>query len=474
MRQPWYKPRVFRSFLLLALTAALAACSTPSAPPDTAVVVPDLPASWHAPSPADTPADTLSGTAWKGFADPLLPQLVDEALAANLDLRSAAAALARARALRDLAAASQGLQLGSGASAARNRNAAGSGNTLRLGLDASWEADVFGANAAATAAAQADADAAAATLRATRLQVAAETALAYVQWQGVRQQLRVAEASLASQQQTLALVQARLKAGLAGTLELETATATLEQTGARVPALRQTLTQAEHALAVLLGLPPAALGPRLAAAPLSLPLVPELPAVGVPAQLLQRRPDLRAAERKAASALATLSQQQAARKPGFTLSGSLALQAATLSGLGGSGALLAGVASAVNWTLLDGGAGEARVAAQQAALDSARITWQAAVLAALQDVEDSLSALATGRERVVALLRASASADEALALARHRWQAGLVDYGTLLDAERTALSAADSLASARTDAASSHIRLLKALGGGIGITPEQP
>jgi nucleoside phosphorylase len=257
-------------------------------------------------------------------------------------------------------------------------------------------------------------------------------------------------------------------------LELESATATLEQTRARVPALRQTLMQDEHALAVLLGLPPAALGPRLAAAPLSLPLVPELPAVGVPAQLLQRRPDLRAAEWKATSALATLAQQQAARKPGFTLSGSLALQAATLSGLGGSGALLAGVASAVNWTLLDGGAGEARVAAQQAALDSARITWQAAVLAALQDVEDSLSALATGRERVAALLRASASADEALALARHRWQAGLVDHGTVLDAERTALSAADSLAGARTDVASSHIRLLKALGGGIGITPEQP
>lgn len=463
-----------RQLLLLALTAALAACSTVAPAPGAAVPALDLPASWRAPAPADTPEDTLSGTTWAGFADPLLPQLVDEALAANLDLRAATAALARARALRDLAAASQGVQLGSGASAARNRNAAGTGNSLRVGLDASWEVDVFGANAAATAAAQADADAAAATLQATRLQVAAETALAYVQWQGVRQQLRAAESSLASQQQTLALVQAKVKAGLAGTLELETANAVLEQARARVPALRQTLTQDEHALAVLLGLPPAALGARLAQAPASLPLVPELPRLAVPAQLLQRRPDLRAAELKATSALATLAQQQAARKPSFSISGSLALQAATLSALGGSGALLAGVASAVNWTLLDGGAGEARVAAQQAALDSARINWQAAVLAALQDVENSLSALASGRERAAALLRASAAADEALALARHRWQAGLVDQATLLDAERTALSAADSLASARTDVASSHIRLLKALGGGIGITPPQP
>ena len=241
-----------------------------------------------------------------------------------------------------------------------------------------------------------------------------------------------------------------------------------------MPALRHSATQAEHALAVLLALPPAALAGRLAAAPRALPLAPALPVLDLPAAVLQRRPDLRAAELTASAALATLQQRQAERKPRFTISGNLALQAATLSGLGGAGALVAGVATAVNWTLLDGGAGRAQVAAQEAALESARVAWRAAVLAALQDVEDSLSALAGGRERVATLERADAAANEALKLARLRWQAGTVDQLLLLDAERTALSAADSLAGARTDLTSSHIRLLKALGGGLGVADPDP
>lgn len=446
----------------------IAGCATPTPPPPTAAP-PELPARWAGAMPLT--AATVSADWWQGFADPLLPALVDEALARNLDLQSAATTLARARALRDVAAAGQGPALGTGASAGRSRSNDRSANSLRVGIDASWEADLFGANAAATAAAQADADAAAASLRATRLAVAAETGLAYLQWQGARAQQTVAAASLASQQQTLDLVLERQRAGLIGGLEAQQTSSGVEQARARVSALQHTQAQAEHALALLLGRPPAAIADRLAAAPRGPAAAPPLPTLPQPAELLQRRWDLQAAERRIAAQLAGLQQRQAERRPRFTINGNLALQAATLSALGGSGALVAGLAAAVDWTLYDGGAGAARVAAQQAALEGARIDWQAAVLAALRDVEDALSSLATGQARVDALQRASAAADQALRLARISYQAGLSDFLTLLDSERSALNAADALASARTDLAASHVRLYKAMGGGWDADP---
>lgn len=478
----WYKPQVrhrnlltFNGPLAAASLALLSACSTPgqvgpfASAREAAVAAPTVPAQWHGRLP-----DTLSGQTLVGHDDPLLNTLVDEALAANLDLATARASLDRARALRDAAAAGLGPTLGSSGSASRGRSGGSTGNSLRAGLDASWEADVFGAGRASLATAQATADAAAATLQATRLAVAAEAALAYVQWQGLRLQIDVARASLDSQQQTRALVQARVQAGLASELERQQAATTLAQTEARLPPLQHSLSQAEHSLAVLLAQPPAALSARLAGAPRSLPARPQLPALALPADWLRRRPDLQAAELQARAALASWNQVQAERQPRFTLSGNLALQAASWSALGGSGAVLATLAAAVDWTLFDGGAGQARVAAQQATLDSARISWRAAVLAALQDVEDGLSALARGQQRVAHLARASASADDTLALARSRWQAGLVDFSVLLDAERTALSAADSLSSARTDEWLAHIRLLKSLGGGVGPVADTP
>lgn len=465
-------PRLTPVLLASALMLAGCASQAPRSAQTTAAL--DLPAQWTQPAGPALPAVTAAPSErdwWARFADPLLPTLVDEALAGNLDLQTAQATLARARALSDAARAAAGPSVGTGASAGRNRSSGHGSSSLRVGLDASWEVDLFGANAAASAAAQADADAAAATLQATRLAVAAETALTWLQWQGLRAQRAAAEASLASQMQTLELVQWRQRSGLVSGLDAEQASASVDSARARVAALQLQQTQAEHALAVLLGRAPATLSARLNASPpspttaLAAPALPMLPQ---PAALLQRRWDLQAAEHRISGQLATLAQREAERKPQFSISGNLALQAATLSALGGSGALVAGLAAAVDWTLFDGGAGAARVAAQQAALDSARIDWQAAVLAALQDVEDGLATLQRQQQRVDALARAASAADEALRLARLSYQAGLSDFMTLLDSERSALSAADTLAAARTELASAHVRLYKALGGAWG------
>jgi NodT family efflux transporter outer membrane factor (OMF) lipoprotein len=428
--------------------------------PSPEVLAGPLPAAWSREVATIAPAPATA------FGDPLLRQLVAEALAANTDVRVALAALAQARAQRDVVAAGQAPALDASANASRSHTERNSANSLRAGLDASWEIDVFGARADATAAAQALADASAATLQAVRLAVAGGTAIAYLQWQGTRAQLAVASDSVASQAQSLELTQWRLAAGLANALDLAQATAALEQTRARVPALQTTLAQTENQLAVLLGQPAGTLAPRLAAArPVAELTLPRVPTAGVPADLLRRRPDVLAAEQQVAARLAALSQRQAERLPRFTVSGSLALQAVTLSALGGPSALVAGIAAGVDWPLFDGGAGAAQVAAQQAALDSAQASYRAAVLVALQDVEDQLVALARGADRVAALTRADAAAREALQLARDRYAAGLIDFGTLLDSERSALTAGDTLATSRTELALAHVRLYKGLGG---------
>lgn len=174
---------------------------------------------------------------------------------------------------------------------------------------------------------------------------------------------------------------------------------------------------------------------------------------GVPAELLRRRPDLVAAEATISAELARLDARQAARRPDFALSGTLGWRALTLAALGGSGALVATLA--------------AQVEAQQAVLEQARLSWRAATLTAAQDAEDSLAAAAGSRAQARALGEAVTAATQALALARQRYQAGLIDFTTLLDAQRTLLTLQTSQVGAEVDLRQNLIRLFKALGGGL-------
>ena len=463
-----------------AAALAFAGCASvaPPTPPDREQLGRELPAAWSRPVAAEPAAaaaaiagpvaggasSTVAGAGWAGVSDPLLAALVSDALAANAELASARAALAQSRALLDLADAGRRPQLGSSASAGRSRSGEIYRNQLSVGLDASWEADFFGRDASASAAAAAEVESAAAALQASRLAVAANTAIAYLQWRGTREALAIARESTAAQQQTQQLVEWRVQAGLASAVDAEQARANLEQTRSQLPALETTLQQTAHALAVLTGRPPATLAARLDTAPAAAPTLPTLPA-GVPADLLRRRPDVLAAEWDIASSLATLDARRAERLPSFRLSGSLALQAASWSALGGAGAVAAGLAAGVGWPVFDGGATRAQIAAQQAAVESAQARYRATVLAALTDVEDSLVALDRGRERVAALERAADAAAAAAELARARYQGGLIDFGTLLDAERSLLSARSALSGARTDIALATVRLHKGLGG---------
>jgi NodT family efflux transporter outer membrane factor (OMF) lipoprotein len=460
------KNLLHRWTLVANATAALAGCATP-VPTSAPLGGVEVPPAWSAlPAAAQAaPADAASPTWWRGFGDPQLAALVESAHDANTDVRTAQAALARARALRDAAAAALQPTLSVAASAQRARAAGGaSANRVELGFDALWEPDLFGANAHAASAARADEAASRESLDGVRVSVAGEVAVAYVELRGTQTRLEVARENLAAQEQTLQIVQWRAQAGLASSLEVAQSTTAVEQTRAQLPALQASIAQTRHAIAVLTGRPPAALDAELAAAG-PLPQPPASLTLELPAQALRRRPDVRAAEQQLAAAAARVAQADAQRYPALQLSASLAWSAATLGTLGGTGAARALVAGA-SQALFDGGARDARLSAQRAAFDSAQQTYRAAVLGALQEVEDVLAALAGAQERAHTLAAAARAAGDAALLARRRYEAGIVDYQTVLETERTLLAVQDGLAGARTDAVTQHVRLYKAVAGG--------
>jgi outer membrane protein, multidrug efflux system len=450
---------------LLALTGCASAPPQPAAPPTVAV-----PAAWsHIPAAtaAMPPADAGAlAQWWLRFGDPQLAGLVTQALQANTSVKSAQAALRQARAQRDVSAAGLLPAVGSSASAQHSVSGGRSaGNNFSAGLDASWEPDVFGANRSALDAGEANVRASAASLGDVRVSVAAEVALDYIALRSAQARLAIAGDNLASQQETLQITQWRLQAGLVTSLEAEQARAATEQTRAQMPALQTSIEQARHALAVLCGQPPAALAAVLAAA------APVPQAAGdlvlrIPAETLRQRPDVRAAELQATAAVARVAEADAARLPSFKLSGSLGLNALRLGSLVNGGAVVGSLLAGVSWPVFDGGAARAQVRAQQAALEQAQVTYQAAVLTALKEVEDALVALSGDRERLVRLQNAAEAAGNAALLARQRYSSGLVDFQTVLDTQRTQLSTQESVVTAQADLGTDHVRLYKALGGG--------
>jgi outer membrane protein, multidrug efflux system len=455
----------------LCALALLSACA--SAPPgERPLPGPAVPAGWNA---ADaTAAPTALAAWWQRFNDPLMTGLVTQALQANTSVQSAQAALLQARALRDVQQAGLGPRLGASASAqrsdARNSDAT---NRFNAGFDASWEPAIFAGQRGALNASEAEAQAAATNLGQVRVSLAAEVAAAYIELRGLQARLATAQGSLAAQSETLQITRWRVQAGLASSLDLAQAEAAHEQTAAQVPALQAGISQAMHGLAVLTGQAPGALREQLST-PAAVPQAPATLALAFPAETLRQRPDVQSAEWRISSAQARLSQAEAARLPGFRLSGSLGLSALTLGTLSSSAALANTLLASVSLPVFDGGAARAQVRAQAAALDQAHIAYRAAVLGALKDVEDALVALQGNRERLARLQAATDAAANAELLARQRYSSGLVDFRAVLDTQRTLLNTQDSLASVRASLSADHVRLYKALGGGWTPEPAEP
>lgn len=458
------RPAVALAAALVAL--ALAGCATAQRP-DAALPAMAVPATWSPEHLVYTPdADPqLLATWWQRLGDAQLSALVEQALQANPSLASTQAALRQARAQRDATAAGLAPSLDGSGAAQRSRSGNSTGNSFSTGLDASWEIDVFGRLASGVAASDADVRTAQATLEGARVSLAAEVALSYIELRNLQQRLAIARSNLASQQETLQITDWRMQAGLTTSLATEQARAQAAQTAAQVPALEASLAQTRHALAVLTGRNPAALDAQLAAV-VRVPQAPDALALQIPAETLRQRPDVIAAEARIAAALARVSQADAARYPSFRLGGSLGLRALTIGALTQGSSVVSSLLGSISVPLLDGGAARAQVRVQEASLEQARLNYAGTVLTALQEVEDALAALQGDGARIEQLRVAAEAAANAALLAQQRYNSGLVDFQTVLETQRTQLSAQDSLASAQATLTSDHVRLYKALGGG--------
>jgi outer membrane protein, multidrug efflux system len=440
--------------------------------------------SWQGASPATATGIEVANW-WQHLGDDLLTRLVTQAMQASPDAEAARAKLRQARAQRRLAfgnlwptinasssaqhreisQSGMGGAQSSGANGAQDAGIGGSQDLYDVGFDASWEPDIVGGQRRAVEAARAVEEASAATLRQTQVTLAAEVARNYVDARSAQARIAIAQANLTSQSETLELTEWRVQAGLASSLDAEQARTNVEQVRAAIPVLETSLAEAEHRLAVLVGLAPGALHADFAT-PAPIPEVPEPLTIGIPADILRQRPDVAAAERALAAATARIGQAAAARYPNLTLSGSVGLEAVTIGALTNGSSLAAGVLGKLAQTVFDGGRISAQIEIQNAAQQESLANYKASILKALEEVENALVTIANSQARATALSRAVESARNAALLARHRYTSGLIDFQTVLDTERTVLTVEETLQGAQADNTTAVIQLYKALGGG--------
>ncbi|RMF20534.1 MAG: efflux transporter outer membrane subunit [Deltaproteobacteria bacterium] len=338
-------------------------------------------------------------------------------------------------------------------------------NLFKAGFDAAWEIDLFGRQRRAVEQADALLEAAEAHRDDALVSIIAEVAREYIELRILQKRLDVARANVHIQRETADLVAQRRDAGLASDVEVAQARAQLERSRSRLPALQAAAERTMHRLSVLLGRPPEALAAELEQHR-DLPRAPSGIALGMPSSLLQRRADVRAAERELAAATAAVGVATAELFPRFSLSAALGLESQDPADLLRRGSTAWTLASGTRWPVFDAGRARARVRIADARGEQALARFEQTVLRAFEDVENAVSGLVRSRERSVALARAAAAAKRAAELARERHRSGLVDFLAVLDAERTAQSVEDELAVSRGEELTSCIALYKALGGG--------
>jgi NodT family efflux transporter outer membrane factor (OMF) lipoprotein len=463
------------SLLALVLLACLGLTACVAVGPDDVTPVMDVPTAWNQ---SDLKADREKQGAeatdlsrwWRELNDPVLNDLVTDALKANLDLATARAQLRQARVQRALAGAQFGPTVDVSTSASRRQSSekSGSGATSELynaGFDADWEVDIFGGLRRGLEAAEADLDAGMEGLRDTQVSIVAEVVLNYVDLRTAERRLTIAEENIASLNEIYELARWRFQAGLVSEVDVAAARTELDSTRASLPSLRTTMVEARNRLAVLLGRAPGELESRLSSSG-TIPLADRAVAIGIPADILRQRPDVRAAGRKLAAQTARLGEAEAERYPSFNLSGSVGLEALTLSGLGSGSAALYSLLGSITAPIFHSGRIKANIETQDALLEQARLAYKSAVLTALEDVENALVAVTNTSERRNKLMQAADSARETLQLAEQRYASGLIDFLTVLDSQRTVLNLEDDLAGSTGDLAAAQIQLYKALGGG--------
>jgi NodT family efflux transporter outer membrane factor (OMF) lipoprotein len=449
-----------KSGLACLAALAIAGCASPQlAAPDPGMAIP---ASWAVSDPASASLDLTAY--WRMLDDPLLSEFVETALVNNLDLAQSAARLRQARA-----------QL-SGARAGYLPQLSGSGRTQRdfgdlapddllfsLGADASWEVDLFGRIGADVAASEADLAAAGYSLADLRRIIAGQVALATISARATALQLAIARDTLAYQDENLQIARWRVEAGLVSSLDVEQARGQRAQTAASIPLLEGNLVATANGISTLIGEPPG----RVLEAFEGSDFVPQPPALAgfeAPAEVLRRRPDVRAAEASLLASTARIDGARAQLLPLVRLGGNIGTSSRGIDSL--FDVITGGLFGTVSQLIFDGGRTRAQIDSAEAAAEGSLAAWRLSILGALEDVETSAVDLDKAGERVIIFAEAHEAANNSALLARSLYQAGLTDFRNLLTSENQLLSARNSEVSARAERASAFVRLTQALGGG--------
>lgn len=408
---------------------------------------------------------------WKQFGDPTLDALIVRAAQGSPDLKIAVARLNQARAALGTAKSQQIPDIETGVSYQRSREQQPGFSDQRqtitayqAGFDASWELDLFGGIRRSVEAARADAAAGEASLQDAQVTLFAEVARNYFDLRGTQLRIDVARRDIANQQDSLKVIAARVELGTGAEQDLASAKARLASVEAQLPVLETQASADQFRIAVLLGARPGELDIDLSPATFK-PIDVSL-AIGGADEVLQRRPDIRIAERELAAANARIGVAKADYFPHITLGGFIGFLAGRSNDFGGADSRAWSLAPSISWSGLNVQRVRSGVKGAEARADEARANYERTVLAALEDVDNSLVGFNQQRERVEKLVVQATESRRAADLAKIRYDAGRTDYLELLDAERTQLSAEDQLAEAEAAINTRAVQLYKALGGG--------
>ena len=470
------------SFYILALTSC--AVGPNFKPPETKV--PE--AYYSLDNPQPTPAAPSRTTPqpvtlvhwWQSFRDPILDSLVQLALASNLDLAQAQARIRQARAAKGVAAAGLWPQIDASALYQRSHSSSATvspgggvsfGNLgpftelFQVGLDASWELDIFGGTRRNIEAATADLTAAVEDRRDVLVTLVGEVGTNYLNLRGFQDQIAIAKKNLEAQQKTANITHKRYDAGFVGKLDVANADAQVATTQSVIPLFESQAQAAIYSIGVLLGKEPAFLARELARAT-PIPSTPPQVPVGLPSDLLRRRPDIRRAEAQIHAATARIGVAVADLFPKFNLTGSLGFAANDITKIGIQNSRFWSFSPSVTWPIFAGGKIRWNIELQKALNEQAFLTYQQTVLTALKDVETALVAYAKEQEHQKALVLAVANNRQAVDLAMTLYVAGKTDFLNVLNAQRSLFATEDALTQSTRTLGTNLVALYKALGGG--------
>jgi NodT family efflux transporter outer membrane factor (OMF) lipoprotein len=416
---------------------------------------------------------------WTTFNDPTLDSLVMSAAAENLTLKTAGCRILEARAERGVAMGNlfpQQQQV----SGSYSRNALGNGYPFNqfesfglghyydnetVGFNAAWELDFWGRFRRAVEAADANLEAQCANFNNVLVLLQAEVAANYIQMRAFEERLQLARKNVDLQKETLRIIGLREKAGVVTELDVQQATYNLGQTESMIPVLEAGRRRAMNRLCILMAKPPQELA-AIADPSALIPVPPQDIVVGIPAELLRRRPDVQQAERMAALQSARIGIAEAEFYPHIGITGTIGVQSQNFSHLFDSNSLIGQIGPGFNWNILNYGRIKNNVQAQDARFQQAILTYRDTVLRANEEVENGIVSFLREQERVVSLTGSANAAARSVELATRQYQKGTIDYQPLLDSERVLVHQQDTLAEGRGLVGIHLVSIYKALGGG--------